>query len=306
MNGPKNAKTVIIRRSQDGGRHGHHGGAWKVAYADFVTAMMAFFLLLWLVSSANQATLRGLAEYFSDAEVHTGVPGGAGGVLDGFSLLPIPPMMPAAPFSEPIATSMLQSGVPAGEPVADAGASDSAADPNLQDEVEIGVAPAVILKAVEESPELRPLMDSLAFDETVEGLRIHLIDRQQVAMFPIGSDVMHPHTRRLLEVVVATVAKLRGRLSIRGHTDALPFAPGAVYDNWALSSDRANATRRAMLEAGLDPARIAEVVGKGDAEPLVPEDRTDPRNRRISIVLLRDPSAAPAAPTLPVLAIPPL
>jgi chemotaxis protein MotB len=149
-------------------------------------------------------------------------------------------------------------------------------------------------------------MDSLAFDETVEGLRIHLIDREQVAMFPIGSDVMYPHTRRLLEVVVATVARLQGRLSIRGHTDALPFAPGAAYDNWALSSDRANATRRAMVEAGLQPARIAEVVGKGDAEPLVAEDRTDPRNRRISIVLLRDPPAAAAAPTLPVLASPPL
>jgi chemotaxis protein MotB len=251
-----------------------------------------------------------LAEYFSDAEIHTGPPGGAGGILDGFSMIPSPPMVPSSPLGEPMGTSLLLNGTPAiemdsatTEPQEQAGGA-SAGEGEEQDQT--ASAAAAILAAVQASQDLHTFVDSLAFDSTPEGLRIHLLDRDQLAMFPIGSDAMYPHTRRLLAVVVAAVAKMQGRLSIRGHTDALPFAPGAVYDNWALSSDRANATRRAMLEAGLDPDRVAEVVGKGDADPLIPENRADPRNRRISIVLLRDPPAAESPPNPPALALPPL
>ena len=106
-------------------------------------------------------------------------------------------------------------------------------------------------------------------------------------MFPVGSDAMYPHTRRLLAVVVKAIADTANRLSLRGHTDSLPFAVGSGRDNWHLSADRANATRVAMIAAGLDPGRVAEVVGRADAEPPVDDQPADPRNRRISVVLLR-------------------
>ena len=153
------------------------------------------------------------------------------------------------------------------------------------------------MTTVEADPELRAFRDRLAIDLTEEGLRVQLLDGEQLAMFPVGSAVMYPHTQRLLELVVAAVAAVPNRLSIRGHADALPFAPGADYDNWSLSSDRANATRRVMLAAGLEPSRVAEVVGKGDGEPLLPQHADDPRNRQISIVLLRQTASPQSACT---------
>ena len=154
-------------------------------------------------------------------------------------------------------------------------------------------AAASIERALAETPELRRFEHNLAIDQTPEGLRIQIVDRDQSAMFPVGSDQMYPHTRELLGVVARAVAALPNRISVRGHTDALPFAPGAAYDNWRLSSDRANSTRQAMVAAGLGPGRVAEVVGKADAEPIEAADAHDPRNRRISVVLLHNRSARP-------------
>ena len=291
------ARPILIRRAPETRPHGHHGGGWKVAYADFVTAMMAFFLLLWLVGSADKDTLKGLAEFFSDAKINVGPPGGTQGILEGFSLLPNDPV-PAPPDAiysirggdallsivPTIAPGMAELMTP------DAGVLEHRGQRE-------GLA-ATIRAALAATPELAKLQDSLQVDETPEGLRIQLLDRDQLAMFPIGSDAMYAHTRRLIGLVVAAVADLPGQLSIRGHSDALPFPPGAGRDNWTLSSDRANATRLAMIGTGLDPARIAEVVGKGDAEPLIPSQPHDARNRRISIVLLREPaSGRPAATT---------
>jgi chemotaxis protein MotB len=282
-------RPVIVRRASESRRHGHHGGAWKVAYADFVTAMMAFFLLLWLISSASDNTRKGLADFFSDAKVNIGPPGGVGGVLDGMTMLPS--SVPMAPFAgQPqMADTGGMIGLPRG---ADSDASVVApADPagtapTAAEERQLDGAAAAILSTLRASPDLRRFEESLLIDRTKEGLRIQLLDREQVAMFPLGSEAMYPHTRKLLEVVVRAVAGLAHPISIRGHTDALPFAPGATYDNWRLSADRASATRRVMIEAGLAAARVAEVVGKGDGEPMIPGHADDPRNRRISIVLL--------------------
>lgn len=287
MKGSDTKRPLIVRRPVEGGGHGHHGGGWKVAYADFVTAMMAFFLLLWLVGSADKDTLKGLAEFFSDARINTGPPGGAGGVLQGFTVVPAPPVLPAAMVELPIPMPLQPGGADAGG--TDAALPDLTPRPATFDEAAaLDAAEGEIVGALEAAPELRQLKDSLAIDLTPEGLRIQLLDRDQLAMFPIGSAEMYPHTRRLLQTVAATAAKTGHRLSIRGHADALPFAPGAGYDNWSLSADRADATRRALVESGLPPEQVAEIVGKGDSEPLVPENRADPRNRRISIVLLRE------------------
>jgi chemotaxis protein MotB len=294
--GKRGTRPVVVRRVEEAARHAHHGGAWKVAYADFVTAMMAFFLLLWLISSASDETRKGLADFFSDATVELGPPGGAGGILAGMVPLPNPlPSLPSSPFETRPSLPRAEPDTPGiglgqgGEEAAFArdlatGAVEGAVDEAMQ----FDAARAAILAALETSPELRPFADGLVIDETEEGLRVQILDREQAPMFPLGSAAIYPHAKRLLETVVQAIAGLPQRVSIRGHSDALPFAPGAGYDNWRLSAERANVTREALTEAGLAPGRIAEVVGKADAEPLAPDRIFDPRNRRISIVLLRD------------------
>ena len=175
----------------------------------------------------------------------------------------------------------------------DAGVSDEAfeAERERREQAAFEAAEAGIRAALDAAPELRRFKENLAIDQTPEGLRIQILDREKSAMFAVGSDQMYGHTRQLLEVVARAVAGLPNRVSVRGHTDSLAFAPGAGYDNWRLSSDRANSTRQAMVAAGLGPGRVAEVVGKADAEPLEAADAHDPRNRRISVVLLHDRSA---------------
>ena len=292
-------RPIVIRRPVVAGGHGHHGGAWKVAYADFVTAMMAFFLLLWLISSASDETKKGLADFFSNATVNIGPPGGVGGILDGMTVTPssVPPL-PTSPFDRPPELpnrpedeEALEAGIPSGDaPSVVAPTAGADGDAAGHGDVAAHARPrAALLEALQVDPDLRGFKDSLLVEEAPEGLRVQLLDREQLPMFPVGSDAMYPHTRHLLAIVAAAVAGTANRLSLRGHTDSLPFAPGSARDNWRLSADRANATRLVLVAAGLDPARIAEVVGRADAEPLLPDRPDDPRNRRISIVLLREP-----------------
>jgi chemotaxis protein MotB len=304
--GAGGARPLIVKRVVEGGHGGHHGGAWKVAYADFVTAMMAFFLLLWLISSASEETLKGLSEYFSDASVNFGAPGGMGGPLHGLDVVPNPNVpapssplnvQPTVPFSPTEEESdSRQVNLADGAEGVDATLSDDAfeAERERREQAAFEAAEQGIREALDATPELRRFQENLAIDQTPEGLRIQILDREKSAMFPVGSDRMYGHTRKLLEVVARAVADLPNRVSLRGHTDSLAFAPGAAYDNWRLSSDRANSTRQAMVELGLGADRVAEVVGKGDAEPLPGDDPHDPRNRRISVVLLHDRSGRPS------------
>ncbi|MFO1038470.1 MAG: flagellar motor protein MotB [Geminicoccaceae bacterium] len=287
-------RPVMIKRLEEVGGHAHHGGAWKVAYADFVTAMMAFFLLLWLISSASEDTLKGLSDYFSDAKVNSVPPGGAYGLLEGMSATPnFMPSTPVSPFTPaPVA------GNPSA-PGTEVDAPDEAVEEGrtIREATDFESARASLLDAIRESPELKGLADSVVVDEGAEGLRIQLLDQADNAMFPLGSDVMYAHTEELLGLVAKAVEHLPNRIVIRGHTDALTFAPGAGSDNWQLSAERANATRRVLEAKGIPERRIAEVVGRADADPLLAAAPTDPRNRRISIVLLRtSPPAGPPSP----------
>ena len=294
---------VIIKKVIEEGGHGHHGGAWKVAYADFVTAMMAFFLMLWLLSTSSEETLKGLAEHFSEADENSGEPGGVGGFLDGTSVVS-PQIVVTAP-SSPFSTMSMPSPSEADEDVdtfemdlssaslqmdedltGEASAAALAAAQMLEDE-QFESAKAAITQSLNGTPELAEYSDSLMIDQTEDGLRIQIVDQAQTAMFPGGSAEMFEHTKKLVSVVVEAVKNLPQKLSIRGHTDSRPFSAGSGKDNWSLSSDRANATRQALVDAGLGTERIAEVVGKGDSEHLLEEAPNDPRNRRISLVLLR-------------------
>ncbi|WP_051329478.1 flagellar motor protein MotB [Geminicoccus roseus] len=298
---PRKDGRIVVRKVVEAGHGGHHGGAWKVAYADFVTAMMAFFLLMWLLGTTSKAKLEGLAEYFTDpGSVSRLPPGGDAGILRGSmamapSFIQIPPaspfdLSPTPARGEQTDSELADRVVQAFGPVGDDPALDMPGD--AEDARTFAQVEDRIREALAARDDLAPFRNQLQVTRTEAGLRIELLDRENLAMFPSGSDRLSPEALRLLEVVAAAVADQPNRLSIRGHTDSRPFASGAGSDNWRLSSDRANATRLAMTGMGLAAARIAEVVGKADTEPRLPERPEDPRNRRISILLMNH--AAPA------------
>jgi chemotaxis protein MotB len=300
------SKPVLLRRViRRGGGHGHRNHSWKVAYADFVTAMMAFFLLLWLIGTAGEKTLEGLANYFSDTEISILPPGGllswqsgAGGQAD---LLPHARAVRARRPEQPQASSstsetldgtQLRVEMLAGMP--GNGRERANDDPRQakEDEAAEGLRAAIIAE-LEDSVDGAALKDGFTIQRVPEGLKIELLDRQDYAMFPLGSDAIYPHTRDLIHAVAKAIGPLPQALSITGHTDSLPFAAGAGSDNWRLSAARANATRLALIEGGVDPDRVQEIVGKADAELAYPANPYDPRNRRISILLLTHPPQSP-------------
>ena len=279
-------QPIIIKRVR-GGDQGHHGGAWKIAYADFVTAMMAFFLLLWLLNSVTQEQLEGISNFFSPVSASDSM-SGSGGILGGKVIA-----------EEGVGTSQsAQASVTMDLPPPRAGTggqestltpSDEAAEERMREieEEQFREAEAELKQAIESLPNLEQLKDSLLVDNTPEGMRIQLVDREGLAMFPRGGANMHLHTRRLLELVSKVVLTMPQKLSISGHTDATQFVTDTGYSNWELSADRANAARRALVELKVPITRMSRVVGKAATEPLITEDPSDARNRRLSIMLLR-------------------
>ncbi|OYQ32950.1 chemotaxis protein MotB [Niveispirillum lacus] len=341
MAGGEEKAPIIIKKINKGGE-GHHGGAWKVAYADFVTAMMAFFLLLWLLNVTTAEQKMGIADYFSPASASRQT-SGSGGVLGGQTIrvegamvnsssppgVTVPtPTMPAAANSDEQTDDMQDSssgrpteqettgkgagakeggwtrgdvvnGLAVLERAGEKDAADKNKDGNVDEgelkealakheEAQFAKAEAELRQAIQQIPELRNLAQNLIIDKTPEGLRIQLVDQEGYSMFPSGSAKMQPQTAQLLSQVAQAVSNLPNRLSISGHTDSIPFGSGASYTNWELSSDRANATRRALEAMGVQDGRIETVVGRADRDHLFKDDPNSPRNRRISIVLLRD------------------
>jgi chemotaxis protein MotB len=286
------AVSIIIKKHGDDHEHAHHGGAWKVAYADFVTAMMAFFLLLWLLSATTEEQKKGIADYFDPNVSASSSRSGSGGVLGGTSLAPKGAMTSDSSQFELLRNQRLspveESDTQAQKTEIETQNAKLEAEKAQKEEEERFKAVEKSLKeAMEKQPELKNLAQNLLIDSTAEGLRIQLIDQQNYSMFERGSAYMTPEARRLVAQIVQVVNQLNNKLSIRGHTDARPFVSRAGYDNWNLSSDRALDTRLALLEGGLDPRRISNVTGLADGEPLVP-DPLDARNRRMSIILLRE------------------
>ncbi len=315
------ASIIVIKKVKKGGRPAaQHGGAWKVAYADFVTAMMAFFLLLWLLSTTTDVQKRAIAEYF-DPTLTSESMSGAGGVLGGQTMgkpgsEPTPPSQPNFSVSIAIPTQ------PTTVDDADGGANtdevyDRAAPPvetdkprNLTDDElqkqlarseqrRFDEAKNEIEQALREVPELQALAENLFIDETSQGLRIQIVDRNKMPMYALGSAEMLDPAKKLLALVTQVIDRLPNKISIAGHTDSTQYALSARYTNWELSADRANASRREFLADGLPANRIARVAGEADRDPLDKGDRTAPRNRRISIVLLRETNDDPAAAAPP-------
>lgn len=295
-----NQAPIIIKRVKKGGEHGHHGGAWKVAYADFVTAMMAFFLLLWLLNVTTEEQKKGIAQYFTPDSVSRSN-AGSNGVLGGQTLTPgqlanqaggITVGIPVAPSAEEseAATDKSDSKTPPEDTEAERKLTEEQfrKEQIKREDESFAKAENDLRQAIQDVPELRQLAQSLIIDRTPEGMRIQIVDQDKYSMFPLGSAALYEHTTKLMAMVVKIVERMPNKISVTGHTDATPYAGRHNYTNWELSTDRANSSRRAMMESGLDPARIARVVGKADQEPLLADSPADPRNRRISIVLLRE------------------
>ena len=289
-----NAPRIIIKKVRKGGHGGHHGGAWKVAYADFVTAMMAFFLLMWLINTTSPEQKRGIADYFAPASVSQ-TTSGSGGILagtglsdsgaktDGSSATPSP-AQPEAPSTQ--TDKAAKSGTAAG-------AASAAADAQAKAEAdEFKSAAESLRQALQDMPELAELSKQVIVDVTPEGLRIQLVDQEGRSMFDQGSAKPNDRARLLLRAVSQVVRQLHNRITVSGHTSAM-VGPAAGGDDWALSAARANAARGVLQEAGVEADRIYQVSGKANSDPLYPDDPTLPGNRRIAITLLREKPVLP-------------
>ena len=271
-------QPIIIKKIKKGG-HAHHGGAWKLAYADFVTAMMAFFLLMWLLGSTDDTTRKGIASFFSDpykVSMEGGKDTGArtsmieGGGSD--------------------MTSTDKGQVQNGETI-DVEQSSSEEIEKKSEEIEKAKLESLkekIQDKINKTPELKEFKDQIKLEITAEGLRILIVDDQKRPMYKLASAQTEPHIRNILHALAPAINELPNRVSLNGHTDALPFpANQKGYTNWELSSDRANAARYELTEGGLAENKILRVIGLSSSIPYSPT--TDPLNqinRRISIIVM--------------------
>jgi chemotaxis protein MotB len=286
-------QPIIIVKKVKKVAGGHHGGAWKVAYADFVTAMMAFFLLLWLLNVTTDEQKAMISSYFSPTDPRISESfSGSGGVMGGTTMAEEGAL--TSEFDPVVATPAVPSGDVEGKTNPDAVNLENAEDEQLAEEVaareekRFKAAEETLRQAIESVPELQNLAANLLIDMTPEGLRIQIVDQEGKEMFPLSSSEPLPPAEKLLKLVAGVVQDMPNMISIRGHTDARPFGPNASFSNWELSADRANASRRVMLDGGLEPIRIENVVGKAARDPLIIEDPLSARNRRISIILLKE------------------
>jgi chemotaxis protein MotB len=300
MTAGSNARPIIIKKIKKGGGGGHHGGAWKVAYADFVTAMMAFFLLMWLINTTSPDQRRGIAEFFAPTSVSR-TSSGAGGLLAGTSFanegVRNGQSAPVVETSEPQYTANAeQSGQSSSSE--EGGQREPAADSlsrarSLRESADFSRAEIAIRQAMQDMPDIGELSRQLIVEQTPEGLRLQIVDQEGRSMFAPGQAEPNERARRLLATIAGTISQLPNRVTISGHTDG--SAPGTRFDsNWELSAERANAARRILSASGVPGDQIYQVAGRADSEPLFPDDPTLPGNRRITVTLLREAPPLPA------------
>lgn len=284
-------RPIIIKRIKKVSGGGH-GGAWKVAYADFVTAMMAFFLLLWLLNSTSQEQKEGLSDYFTPTTAAVQSVAGADGVLEGLSVNSDGSSSNDVTTPMPDEVVIEKEEIPVIDPAETEENSFEVAIANREQEAFEDMASALNL-SIQDNAELSQLKDQVIIDMTVDGMRIQLVDKDNRSMFRNESADLYSYAERMLEHIAENVGTLPNRISISGHTDSSPFRARADYTNWELSSDRANTARRVLRSSGVSADRFAEITGKASTEPLLPGRPDRPENRRITILVIRE------APTLP-------
>ncbi|MCX8114164.1 MAG: flagellar motor protein MotB [Burkholderiaceae bacterium] len=273
--GEKTKSTIVIKRIKKGG-HGGHSAAWKIAYADFVTAMMAFFLLMWLLGSTTQGDLKGIAEYFQ-SPLKVALSGGSGAGD---------------------ATTVIQGGGPnltasVGQVKNGDNDTKKRSPHQLRQELEkiekerMGRLKQRIDAAILANAKLSEFRHQIRVEITPDGLRIQIVDDFNRPMFELGSARVQPYMREILHEIGKVLNEVDNKIALSGHTDAAPYAGGdRFYSNWELSSDRANASRRELITGGMEPSKIVRVVGLADSSLLVKDDPRSPLNRRISIIVL--------------------
>ena len=293
------APTIVIKKVMDDGHGGAHGGAWKIALADMMTAMMAFFLLMWLLGASNADQRKSVADYFkptSHSNVTMGKLAGSDGMFGGRSVID----PDGFPFSAK-QTSSLNMVTPRSQ----GGPTENDPSPNGSDSKESGqdgdpgkksaaAADAAnfekmekeIKEALAKNPKLDKLKDQVQFARDQDGLRIEIIDKADFAMFGLGTTNMTPRAQALLGEVSKTLAALPNKVAIRGHTDSVQFANTDDRNNWSLSAERAEETRKIIEKKGIPVNRFAKIEGVADTAPYNPSDPKDPRNRRISITVM--------------------
>ncbi|SOE92710.1 chemotaxis protein MotB [Burkholderia sp. D7] len=269
--------TVVVRRRRKSGHGGHHGGAWKIAYADFVTAMMAFFLLMWLLGSTSKYDKQGIEDYFNTplATVFGGKDGSGAArtsVIDGGGrdLSSSRPGEATKSQPQPLPKTPVRTAATAQD--------DSQRLQQLKQKLSA---------LIDHTPALAAYKDQIRIDITSEGLRIEIVDSLKRPMFPSGSAKLEAYVVTILSQIGASLNDVDNRVSIAGHTDAVPYSGGeAGYSNWELSSERANAARRALIAGGMNEGKVLQVRGLADVLPLNKAVADEPTNRRISILVL--------------------
>ena len=284
----KSTQPIIIKKVKKAA-HAHHGGAWKIAYADFVTAMMAFFLLMWLISMTTQEQKDGLAEYFAPTSALSPGTSGAGGILMGTAL-----------DKAGNKTSVPRDGAKGttgqddkARPTSSGGASEREANRASASVQANYSAIASLRQALQNMPEIADLSRNIVIEPTKEGLNVSLVDENGRSMFPEGSVQPYERTRLVLEALAPTLRRMPNQLSISGHTAAARPGSAQAGDSWSLTAGRALTVREILSGAGLPNNRFASVVGRADTEPLFVDNPYIPPNRRVTITLLN------AEPPLP-------
>ena len=271
----KKLQPIIIKRVKKGD-HGHHGGAWKIAYADFMTAMMAFFLLMWLLGSTSKGDLQGIAAYFN-SPLKVAMNGGDG---SGNSSSIIP--------GGGTDLARIHGQVKRSEAdEVEQNRKNQRQQRAAQDAQRIKALRAKIDAMISSNATLNEYKSQIRLDVTPDGLQIQIVDEQNRPMFDIGSAIVKPYMRDILREVGAALGGVENRISLAGHTDAAPYGMGEKgYSNWELSTDRANASRRELVAAGMPNDKLARVVGLAASDLLYPNEPRAAQNRRITITVL--------------------
>ncbi|WP_368922911.1 flagellar motor protein MotB [Comamonas aquatica] len=271
----KKLQPIIIKRIKKGD-HGHHGGAWKIAYADFMTAMMAFFLLMWLLGSTSKGDLQGIAAYFN-SPLKVAMNGGDG---SGNSSSIIP--------GGGTDLTRIHGQVKRTEADSNDQSRQSLRQVRAQQDAHrIKALHAKIDAMISSNATLNEYRSQIRMDVTPDGLQIQIVDDQNRPMFDIGSAMVKPYMRDILREVGSALGGVENRISLAGHTDAAPYGMGERgYSNWELSTDRANASRRELVAAGMPNDKLARVVGLAASDLLLPNEPRAPQNRRITITVL--------------------
>lgn len=301
-------QPIIIKKIKKGGG-GHHGGAWKVAYADFVTAMMAFFLLLWLLSVTTPEQKMGLAEYFTPTigikdSMGIGQKGGISSSERGKSkndLTEVGLVVGQVKQGDVAAAPNAQKGE--NDPDAEATSKNEKVAESTEDEEEFKSTTQDIKQALDTEEELKDYKNNVIIQDSPEGLKIDMIDDARKPMFVPGGSALTDIGKKVLDSMARMVSKTPNNIAIKGHTDSPTSTQNPQYSIWELSADRANSARRMLATTQLEPERVVKIMAMADKELLVPQEPSNPRNRRVTIIILRgsyfrDPKAMPTTRSL--------